>query len=164
MEAPTRRRNVRAMVSQLSKNIKRRQGILNNTAIGDRTQDHFALSLNKPFFCRKFKNQKENTKKEGKKILFFFVCVWCNDPTRPRPSSFFSIIIVVFVLSKKSTLSRGVLSLDNNRLLKKKKKKNLRRRRRRYRRRRRSQKRVVIGKKEKEGKRRTPTPRKKDTK
>ena len=44
---------------------RRRLGILNNTAIGDRTQDH-SLNFVNPLF-RNFKNQKENTKKVHKK-------------------------------------------------------------------------------------------------
>ena len=119
---------------------RRRLGILNNTAIGDRTQDH-SLNFVNPLF-RKFKNQKENTKKVHKKRRKNSF-VWCNtqhNHTPPSSSSF---------CRKNQHTARGP---NDNRLLKKK---NLRRRR--YRRRR-SQR--VIGKKEKEGKRRTPTPRK----
>ena len=50
---------------------RRRLGILNNTAIGDRTQDHSLNFVNPPFrkFKTKNKTQKKYTKKEGKILL-----------------------------------------------------------------------------------------------
>ena len=55
--------------------VEKRRGTLKLPPLGIEPKT-IRFALNKPFFCRKFKNQKENTKKKKEKKFFFFcVCV-----------------------------------------------------------------------------------------